>query len=135
MFGAEPGRTWWRRPVTLAAAGSLVGGVVIGGASQSLPAASTRPMASRSAAAPAVARATVTVTATIAAPVPTVTEIQTATMTVTVPADGPPSTDSAPATPATSPTDAPGHPSPGHPSPPHGSPSHPSPSHQAGAPA
>jgi len=72
MFGAEPTRTWWRRPVLLAGATGLVAGVVIGGASHSLPASSTRPMGPAAA-----ARATVTVTAQ-----PTVTPTRTVTVTV-----------------------------------------------------
>jgi hypothetical protein len=81
MFGTEPTATWWRRPVTLAAAAGLVAGVVIGGASHSLPAASTRPMAAPLLVAGA-PRATVTVT--VAAPTRTVTVLQTATRTITV---------------------------------------------------
>ena len=83
MFGTEPTATWWRRPVTLAAAGGVVAGVVIGGASHSLPAASTRPMAAPIPAAGG-PRATVTVTVAAAAPTQTVTVLQTATRTITV---------------------------------------------------
>jgi Protein of unknown function (DUF3761) len=73
MFGAEPTSTWWRRPVLLAGAAGLVAGVVIGGASHSLPAGSTHPMG------PATGpRATVTVTAG-----PTVTHTRTVTVSVT----------------------------------------------------
>jgi ABC-type Fe3+-hydroxamate transport system substrate-binding protein len=114
MFGTEPTAIWWRRPVTLAAAAGVVAGVVIGGASHSLPAASTRPMAG-----PALAsggpRATVTVTASATQ---TVTVLQTTTRTITVvvnstvstaptgspaatavPLDGPPAGAAAPAGP------------------------------------
>jgi len=75
MFEAEPTNTWWRRPVLLAGAAGLVAGVVIGGASHSLPASSTRPMGPA-----AGARATVTVTAS-----PTVTLTHTVTVTKAVP--------------------------------------------------
>ena len=116
MFGTEPTALWWRRPVTLAAAAGVVAGVVIGGASHSLPAASTRPITG-----PALPsggpRAPVTVTVTATA-VRTVTVLQTATRTITVvvdstvstaptsspaatavPLDGPPSGAAAPARP------------------------------------
>jgi uncharacterized protein DUF3761 len=72
MFGAEPTKTWWRRPVLLAGAAGLVAGVVIGGASHSLPASSTRPMGP-------VAGGQTTVTVTVR---PTVTPTRTVTVTV-----------------------------------------------------
>lgn len=79
MFGAEPTGNWWRRPVALAGAGGVVAGVVIGGASQSLPAASTHPI-SGSAVLTGPARTTVTVPV----PAPTVTVVHTATRIVVV---------------------------------------------------
>jgi hypothetical protein len=86
MFGTEPSRNWWRRPVTLAAVAGLVAGVVIGGAGHSLPAASTHVMTAP-ATLPVRPRPTVTVTATVAGPISTVTA--TSTVTRTVPAARP----------------------------------------------
>jgi hypothetical protein len=98
MFGVEPTRTWWRRPVLLAGAAGLVAGVVIGGAGHSLPASSTRPISH-----PTVGAGRPTVTVTVTA-TPTVTHTRTVTVTDHVTPSAAPAADqptsSAPSGPA-----------------------------------
>jgi hypothetical protein len=78
MLGANSTGTWWRRPVLLAGASGVVAGVVIGGASHSLPASSTGPIGPG-----ALSTARPTVTVTVAAPAVTLTQTRTVTVVVT----------------------------------------------------